>query len=143
MIANLTKQLITEEGEILHAYDDHLNFLTIGVGRLIDMRKGGGITQEESRYLLANDIKKRVADVEKALPFYAELNDARQAVLIGMAFQMGVDGLLKFKTTLALIKAGNYADAGEQMLKSLWAKQTPFRAERMANQMATGEWVFK
>ena len=143
MIDNLTKQLIAEEGEILHAYDDHLNFLTIGVGRLIDMRKGGGITQEESRYLLANDINKRVADVEKALPFYRELNDARQAVLIGMAFQMGVDGLLKFKNTLNMIKHGNYLEASGSMLKSLWAKQTPSRVARMAKQMDTGEWVFK
>jgi lysozyme len=29
------------------------------------------------------------------------------------------------------------------MLNSLWAKQTPARAKRLAEQMRTGEWVWK
>lgn len=140
---NLIKQLVSEEGEVLHAYNDHLGYVTIGVGRLIDKRKGGGITQEESRYLLANDVARFVAEVKKSLPFYDDLNDARQAVLIGMAFQMGTAGLLGFKNTLQLVRLGKYKEAGKNMMKSLWARQTPARAKRMADQMATGEWQFK
>lgn len=142
-MSNLVKQLIDEEAEVLTAYKDHLGYLTIGVGRLIDKRKGGGITQEESRYLLYNDIKKCSDAVQKALPFFAELNEARQAVLIGMAFQMGVAGLLEFSKTLTMIRLGKYKEAGDGMLKSLWFRQTPERAHRMAKQMSTGEWVFK
>lgn len=140
---NLIKQIISEEGEVLSAYQDHLGYLTIGVGRLIDKRMGGGITQDESRYLLANDIKKFTDSVAKALPFYNDLNDARKGVLIGMAFQMGLNGLLQFKNTLQLMKLGNYEEASKGMLNSLWARQTPERAKRMAQQMATGKWVFK
>ena len=44
MIENLTDQLRRDEGCVLHAYPDHLGFLTLGIGRLIDRRKGGGIT---------------------------------------------------------------------------------------------------
>jgi lysozyme len=58
-----------------------------------------------------------------------------------MAFQMGVDGLLKFKNTLELIKNGKYKEASDAMLDSLWAKQTPNRASRLSAQMKTGEWV--
>ena len=140
---NLIKQIISEEGEVLNAYQDHLGYLTIGVGRLIDKRMGGGISQDESRYLLSNDIKKFTDSVAKALPFYNDLNDARKGVLIGMAFQMGINGLLQFKQTLQLIKLGNYEDASKNMLNSLWARQAPERAKRMAQQMATGKWVFK
>lgn len=143
MNENLIKQIISEEGEVLSAYQDHLGYWTIGVGRLIDKRMGGGITQEESRYLLANDIKKFTDSVAKALPFYNDLNDARKAVLINMAFQMGLNGLLQFKNTLQLMKLGNYDEASKGMLNSLWARQTPERAKRMAQQMATGKWVFK
>jgi lysozyme len=140
---NLIRQLVSEEGEVLHAYEDHLGFVTIGVGRLIDKRKGGGISKEESRYLLANDVKKYTDLVSNSIPFYSQLNEARQAVLVGMAFQMGIGGLMKFKNTLKAIEAGRYKEAGNNMLNSLWARQTPARARRMARQMEFGEWVFK
>jgi lysozyme len=62
-------------------------------------------------------------------------------VLVGMAFQMGTEGLLKFKNTLAMVQAGDYESAAKGMLQSLWARQTPERAARMAKQMRTGEWT--
>ena len=58
-----------EEGVIPHAYQDHLGFWTIGVGRLIDKRKGGGLSADEIDYLLSNDINRFVAGLEKALPW--------------------------------------------------------------------------
>jgi len=143
MIDQLSKQLRQEEGEVLHAYKDHMGFLTIGVGRLIDQKKGGGITKEESAYLLANDIKKVVSQLERALPWFNQLNDARKAVLCQMCFQMGLAGLLDFKNTLKAIQNGEWAKAASGMQQSLWAKQTPARAKRLADQMLTGNWVWK
>lgn len=66
-------------------------------------------------------------------------NPARRDILISMAYQMGVGGLAAFKNTLAMIAAGNYAGAANGMLSSLWAKQTPKRAQRHAEVMRTGE----
>jgi lysozyme len=140
MIEELTTQLRCDEGEVLHAYADHLGFLTIGIGRLIDERKGGGITEDEAAYLLANDIRKKTAGVLASLPWSANLDEARRGVLVNMAFQMGVTGLLGFKHTLSLVQGGNYVRASESMGDSLWAKQTPARAIRLQKQMATGVW---
>ena len=139
-LTELTAQLRRDEREVLHAYQDHLGFWTIGVGRLIDKRKGGGITKEESKYLLENDIDRKLRDLRTRLPLFDKLDDARKGVLMNMAFQMGVDGLLKFNKTLTLIEAGDYKAAADNMLKSLWAKQTPARAQRMAEQLRTGKW---
>lgn len=55
-----------------------------------------------------------------------------------MAFQMGIVGLLGFTNTLAAIKRGDYAAAATGMLASLWARQTPARAKRMADMMRAG-----
>lgn len=139
----LTKQLRADEGEVLHAYQDTLGFWTIGVGRLIDKRKGGGITAEEAAYLLANDIDKRLKELERRLPWISRLDEARRGVLLNMSFQLGVDGLLGFTNTLAMVERGDYQGAAAGMLNSLWARQTPARAKRLSEQMRTGQWVFQ
>ena len=143
MNQNLIKQLRDEEGEVLSAYQDHLGFWTIGVGHLIDKRKGGAISPYISRLLLESDIADKASDLYKSLPWWRDLDEVRQAVLLGMAFQMGINGLLGFKNTLAMVKSGNCAGAANGMLNSLWAKQTPARAKRMSEQMRTGEWQWK
>ena len=141
MIEKLTAQLRRDEGTKATAYQDHLGYWTIGVGRLIDSRKpGAGLRPDEIDYLLKNDIADRVQALTKALPWFDRLDEARRGVLLNMAFQLGTAGLLGFKSTLALIAAGKHAEAAEQMLKSKWAAQTPARAKRLAEQMKTGEW---
>jgi len=139
-MSRLAKLLESDEGRRRAVYQDHLGFWTIGVGRLIDARKGGGLSDEEIDYLLANDIRDKTADVLKALPWVATMSEARQAVVICMAFQMGVTGLLAFKSALGAMRDERYADAANGMKDSLWAKQTPERAKRLAYQMETGEW---
>lgn len=67
-------------------------------------------------------------------------NAAREAVLISMAYQLGVPGLAKFARTLSLVAAKDYISASAEMMNSLWARQTPSRANRQARQMAIGEW---
>jgi lysozyme len=139
-VRNLESQLRLDEQEVLHAYQDHLGFWTIGVGRLIDKRKGGGISREEAALLLRNDIQRITAAIERELPWYDNLDPARQGVLLNMAFQMGVGGLLSFRNTLKLIKERKYDEAAAAMLQSKWATQTPERARRLAEQIQTGEW---
>ncbi len=144
MIEQLTAQLRRDEGNRGAAYQDHLGYWTIGVGRLIDSRKpGAGLRPDEIDYLLKNDITDRVQALQKALPWFAKLDQARQGVLVNMAFQMGTNGLLGFKNTLALVEVGRYTEAASRMLESSWAKQTPARAARLSQQMKTGKWVFQ
>lgn len=141
MKPELTKQLRRDEGEVLTVYNDSLGYATIGVGRLVDKRKGGGITPEESAYLLSNDIDERQTELLRRIPWVATLDPVRFGALLNMAFQIGVDGLLGFKNTLAMVRAGNYAGAAEGMLQSLWARQTPERAKRISEQMRLGVWM--
>jgi len=126
----------------LHVYDDSLGYSTIGYGRLVDRRKGGGISEDEALYLLKNDVDARLNVLENAIDFFARLDDVRKGVLLNMSFQMGISGLLKFKSTLVYIESGDYENASANMLKSLWARQTPNRANRLAEQMRTGQWQY-
>lgn len=140
MIKDSYSQLRRDEGERLSAYQDHLGFWTIGVGILIDARKGGGLLPEESEFIFQNRLKLLNADLEKRLPWIKKLDPARRGVLVNMAFQMGISGLLGFKNTLALIERGEYEKASREMLGSKWAQQTPARANRLSVQMSSGVW---
>lgn len=138
---NLEDQLIRDEGFVGHAYTDSLGYLTIGIGRLIDRRKGGGISHDEALYLLRNDIAVVESQLTRKWPWVAKMNAARRGALINMAFQLGVNGLAGFKNTLSLLRMGQYQAAAQEALNSAWAGQTPARAKRVAEQIRTGEWV--
>lgn len=135
LIASLKKH----EGFRPYAYQDSLGLWTIGIGRLCDRSKAGsGLTEAEAEYLLANDIARVEASLTTSLPWMKSLSDARQRVLLEMAFQLGVNGLLGFRTTLDAIKGGSWQAAHDGMLNSKWARQTPARAKRLAEQMLKG-----
>ncbi|WAX22809.1 endolysin [Pseudomonas phage Amjad_SA] len=139
-IDNSYDQLRRDEGERLTAYQDHLGYWTIGVGILIDARKGGGLLPEESAFIFNNRLRLLERELELRLPWVKKLDPARRGVLVNMAYQMGIAGLLGFKNTLALIERGEYAKAASEMLGSKWAQQTPSRANRLSVQMRSGEW---
>jgi lysozyme len=73
LITNLEKQLLLDEGLRLMPYQDHLGFWTVGVGRLIDPRRGGGLSAGESRLILNDPAP---AGVEKP-DGWAKLIEAR------------------------------------------------------------------
>lgn len=135
----LTEELRRDEGVVPFAYQDHLGYWTIGVGRLIDKRKGGGLSDAEIDFLLSNDIDRFEKQIIDALPWYSKLDDVRQRVLVNMAFNLGIAGLLGFKNTLAMIERGDYAGAAKGMLNSKWAGQVGERAKRLATMMETGK----
>lgn len=64
---------------------------------------------------------------------------ARAEVLINMAFNMGVKGLLKFRRMLDAVRADDYDKAATHMLDSRWASQVGRRAVELARQMKTGQ----
>lgn len=132
----MVRQLRLHEGERLKPYRCTAGKLTIGVGRNLEDR---GISSEESAMLLANDIGNEERELLRALPWVARLDEVRQRVLLDMAFNLGLVGLLAFKRTLAAIEAGEYQQAATMMLDSKWAKQVGQRAERLSRMMATGK----
>jgi lysozyme len=132
----MVRQLRLHEGERLKPYRCTAGKLTIGVGRNLEDR---GITRDESAMLLANDIADMERELQRALPWVARLDEVRARVLVDMAFNLGIVGLLAFKRTLATVEAGDYQQAATMMLDSKWAKQVGGRAERLSRMMATGK----
>lgn len=71
--------------------------------------------------------------------WYSGLNHARQVVIVDMAYQMGVRGLMGFRNMINSIIGGDYEGAAHHMLDSAYAMQTPARAHRNSKVMRVGE----
>lgn len=134
-IDTMRTELMLDEGVKLKPYRDTVGKLTIGVGRNLD---DVGISQGEAARLLDGDIQRTAGALDTALPWWRNLDEVRQRVLLNMAFNMGVAGLLGFKNTLAALQAGKYEAAAAGMLASKWAQQVGQRAQRLANMMQKG-----
>lgn len=134
--AKLTKQLIRHEGLRHKPYKDTVGKLTIGVGRNLDDR---GLSEDECYYLLNNDIRSCAMDLDGALPWWRDMDEVRQRVLLDLCFNIGLTKLLKFRNTLASMEAGDYAAAAKGLRASKWATQVKSRADRLISMMQTGE----
>jgi lysozyme len=113
------------EGFRKFVYNDSVGIPTIGIGRNL---KDRGITRAEALYLLENDIKDFTTQLQNRLYWFDNIHDHAKVVLVDMAFNLGLNGLLTFKTTLEHIKNENYDAAAVSMLQSKWAKQVGSRA---------------
>lgn len=138
--AKLAAQLTVDEGRKARMYLDNANppRWTVGVGRNISDRP---FSDDEIDLMLKNDIDIVEKALDSNLPWWRTMNDARQNALANMAFQMGIDKLLKFKKTLDLLKSGRWDAAANEALDSDWARQVPARAKRVTDMIRKGEFT--
>lgn len=95
-------------------------------------------SQEEADDTLASDVGEKVSGLDRELPWWRALNDARQDVLANMAFNLGLAGLLTFTTFLGFLQRGLYAQAALDLLGTRAAHELPARYHRLAHQLSAG-----
>ena len=103
----------------------------------------GGTTLDSrmSRLMSERKLEEKVIEMDgvlkNTLTWYKDATEVTKGILINMAFNLGLNGLLGFKNTLRFISEKNYEQASRNMLQSLWAKQVKVRAEELAERMRT------
>lgn len=132
----LAADLTVDEGRRARIYLCTAGKVTGGVGRNLTDR---AFSDDEIDLMLKNDIKGVERDLDRRLPWWRQMSEARQNVLANMCFNLGIDRLLGFVNTLALMKAARYDAAAAEMINSKWAKQVGARAIRLAATMRKGE----
>jgi len=140
----LREMLKLHEGLRLKPYQCTAGRWTIGYGHNLEANNEAipvSITLEQAERYLDQDMASAERQCRSRLPLaFDALDDARKAVLIDMCFNLGINGLLGFKNTLAAIAAGKYTSAGANMMSSKWATQVKGRASRLSRMMACGTW---
>ena len=132
---NLQELLKKHEGLRLKLYQDSLGIPTIGYGFNL---RDNSITQEIAQELLDLVLSPIISQLS-SYPWFTQLNEARQAAIVDMAYNMGISNLLQFHHMLQALQEGNYQEAASQMLNSLWAKQVGIRAQEDAELIRTGQ----
>lgn len=139
----LVDQLKKHEGFRAHPYKCTAGKLTIGFGRNLD---DNGITEVEARYLLMNDLKRTIMELERFFgdDFWQELcldHPERTDVLVNMAYNIGIPAFKTFSRMLDALYAFDFDRAADEMLDSKWAEQVGGRSEELARQMRLGHYA--
>jgi len=135
MYDKVKEMLIRHEGVMCTLYDDTAEppRKTIGVGRNLTDR---GITEDEAMYMLDNDIKRVMNQLDEYWTVWRGFPEKGQMVCLDMCFQMGIQGFMGFRRTRALMEMGMWLEASEELLDSKYAIQTPNRANYNSRQLA-------
>ena len=131
----LKGEIRREEGWRGTAYQDSLGYWTIGYGFLVDARKSDALPLAVADVWLDYKLQEKISALDAQIPWWKNQPEEVQEALVNMAYQMGINGLLKFKTTLSLLEKGDREGAANSAMKSLWAKQTPERAKRVTDKI--------
>ena len=103
---------------------------TIGYGFAI---KDLVLDEDICDMILERKLDKLIDAANKKFPFLRGLPQDKCEVIYEMCYQLGINGVSKFKNMLKHLEAENFEKASVEMLDSLWAKQTPARANRLAD----------
>jgi lysozyme len=142
---NLTKLIEYEEGFRSHPYLCSEGYVTIGYGTKLHNNKGldpKDFPITVDRIMASLWLNQYVVSMENKLlhsskgKIFDRLGENRRAIILSMAYQMGVFGVLKFPSMWKALDVGDWEEAGRQALDSRWAAQTPSRAKRHARVLA-------
>lgn len=133
------EQLKADEGFRQHPYRCTAGALTIGYGRNIDPDKGGkGISEGEASIMLRHDLIEAEDDLADVFPDWSSIDLVRRGALLNMRFQLGPHRFRGFKNMIAAARRGYWIIAAREASNSLWARQTPERAYRVAMELRDG-----
>lgn len=113
----------------------------IGYGHDIDQEEViqyiDGITEIYGLQLLISDLDLASEEVANTFSWTRGMDPLRLEVLEEMCFQLGLAGLLEFHRALQACEQKDYTTAADEMLNSVWHRQTPTRCEELAEIMRT------
>ena len=141
----LLESVKKHEGYRNKVYLDTLGKRTVGVGHLCVEDFWEDDKEYEEKFLmtiLEHDLQTAIKSAEDLINNCpsggkANISDDAKILIIEMVFQLGGNGVSKFRKMWQALQQDppDYAEASVQMLDSRWAKQTPNRANEMADHM--------
>lgn len=137
--AELEALIKRHEGFSQHPYKDR-NDVSVGYGRNLTTN---GISEEEALYLLRNDVARIKKALSKKFPVFDELTNPRRAVMVSMAYGLGVEGVSDFALLWESLERRNYDKAALEIYLSSYCTQVRTRCFELAAIMETGDYDYE
>lgn len=138
-LETLKQQLIVDEGYRSTVYRDSLGYMTVGIGHLVqpadNLHFGDYADNERVMAFFEHDVNHAIEGAKSIFKSFDDMPEDVQQVVVNMVFNLGATGLSVFKKFIAAVKAGNWAQAAEEMKDSIWYTQTGCRSRRLYNRM--------
>jgi len=128
----LLSSIRKHEGFRSKVYKCSEGFDTIGYGFAV---KDLVLDEDICNIILQRKLESLIRSIEFKFSWYADLPNAVKDVMIEMCYQLGVNGVSKFKKTIEHLKNEEWELAADEMLDSKWAKQTPNRAKALSDRV--------
>ena len=128
----LLSSIRKHEGFRAKVYKDTLDFDTIGYGFAV---KDLVLDDDIANIILQRKLEALIRNIEFKFSWYADLPNSVKDVVIEMCYQLGVNGVSKFKKTIEHLKCEEWELAADEMLDSKWAVQTPNRAKALSDRI--------
>ena len=127
---DLLESIKKHEGFVEHVYDDSLGIPTIGYGFAI---KDLVLDEDIAEEILIRKLEKLKRNANSRFRWLEDMPVVIQEVILNMCYQLGVTGVSKFRRAISALQEGDWDEAANEMLDSLWARQTPNRATELSN----------
>ena len=139
-LERLMESVKKHEGYRNKVYLDTLGKRTVGVGHLCVEDFWEDDKEYEEKFLmeiLAEDLQNAIKGARELKEEHSctDIDEIAQEIIVEMVFQLGKNGVSKFRNMWKALAEKNYIGASYEMLDSKWAKQTPNRAKSMAELM--------
>ena len=139
-LERLMESVKKHEGYRNKVYLDTLGKRAVGVGHLCVEDFWEDDKEYEEKFLmdiLLDDLQNAIKGARELKEEHSctDIDEIAQEILVEMVFQLGKNGVSKFRNMWKALSEKNYIGASYEMLDSRWAKQTPNRAKAMAEQM--------
>ena len=132
-----------EEGYSSKVYYCSEGYPTIGIGTKIGPKDAPlshytfTVTEKIANAMLEEEVR-GITNKLIQHRWYVDLNECRQTMIKSMAYQLGYNGLMKFKKMITALEVKDFNEASKQAMDSRWHKQTPARAARHARVIQSG-----
>ena len=133
MLDEIKNRLIKSEGLALFPYSCQENYLSLGIGRNIQTN---GISEDEAMYMLENDIKRVIEELDQQWDVWRTFPVDAQMVCVDLVFNLGITGFMRFSRTRYYMENGDFLAASEELLRSKYHIQLPRRSEDNSRMLA-------
>lgn len=146
----IQRELSDEEGFKNRVYKCTAGHSTVGIGHNIDacsldniigrrFKTTPVLTNAEVELVFEYDLSNVLSTIQRNFPWFSELPENEQYVMISLVFNMGIGTLLKFKNTLRSWKIHDTDGVVRGLRDSAWHHQVGNRSSKLETILESGK----